>query len=79
MGICCESETHQVTTENKRRKKSPKSSQNDVDTEWYRSYAGKVHTAILNLHKDPKSHVHKLDRVYQDLIIPSQIVEVTTD
>ena len=43
MGVCCESETHQVTTENRRKKKSPKSSQKDVDTEWYRSYAGKVH------------------------------------
>ena len=42
-------------------------------------YAKKVYDAILNLHRFPKSHLHKMDRVYQDLIIQSQIVEVTSN
>ena len=77
MGTCCEPESQNTgqfagsgnSSRNKKRKLSNKmQSSGEIDSDWYRSYSGKVHSAILNIHKAPKSFVNKLDRVYEDLI-----------
>ena len=78
MGACCEPESGNIQSTSSNRKKrslSSKTSSGHLDSDWYRSYAGKVHTAIMNLHKAPKSYVNKLDRVYEDLIYQSQIID----
>ena len=75
MGTCCEPEVQNIQSRRKNPKITSKTSSGHLDSDWYRSYAGKVHSAILNIHKAPKSYVNKLDRVYEDLIYQSQIID----
>jgi len=78
MGICCETEqnTASLVSEGrgarkiKRNGKITKSQKGEtiIDGNWLSSFAGRVYTAIIKLHSNPKSYINTLDRVYEDLV-----------
>ena len=75
MGICCEAEqsTASLVSEGRdvrkiKRAGFTRKGDTIIDGNWLSSFAGRVYSAIIKLHQNPKSFINTLDRVYEDLV-----------
>ena len=84
MGLCCstEEDTTALSTANVNIQMEAIGRMNDdsagnKDEKWLNTYPGQVYKAIKQLHKDPKSFINLIDRVYADLV--PQISQSTSE